>query len=80
VRPVRNRSRSFFPSLDGATQIPDVDGCSTSRALRRGIGYVIQQTGLFPDRTVEDNIATVPVLNGWRRARANQASGTRTDN
>ena len=39
-------------------------------ALRRGIGYVIQQTGLFPHRTVEDNIATVPLLNGWRRARA----------
>lgn len=39
-------------------------------ALRRGIGYVIQQTGLFPHRTVEDNIATVPLLNGWKRARA----------
>jgi osmoprotectant transport system ATP-binding protein len=39
-------------------------------ALRRSIGYVIQQTGLFPHRTVEDNIATVPLLNGWRRARA----------
>jgi osmoprotectant transport system ATP-binding protein len=38
--------------------------------LRRGIGYVIQQTGLFPHRTVEDNIATVPVLKGWRRAKA----------
>jgi osmoprotectant transport system ATP-binding protein len=38
--------------------------------LRRGIGYVIQQTGLFPHRTVEDNIATVPVLNGWSRAKA----------
>ena len=38
--------------------------------LRRGIGYVIQHTGLFPHRTVEDNIATVPVLNGWRRAKA----------
>jgi osmoprotectant transport system ATP-binding protein len=38
--------------------------------LRRGIGYVIQQTGLFPHRTVEDNIATVPVLNGWPRKRA----------
>ena len=31
---------------------------------------MIQQTGLFPHRTVEDNIATVPLLNGWRRARA----------
>jgi osmoprotectant transport system ATP-binding protein len=28
--------------------------------LRRGIGYVIQQTGLFPHRTIQDNIATVP--------------------
>jgi osmoprotectant transport system ATP-binding protein len=38
--------------------------------LRRGIGYVIQHTGLFPHRTVEDNIATVPLLNGWRRGKA----------
>jgi len=38
--------------------------------LRRGIGYVIQQTGLFPHRTIEDNIATVPLLTGWKRARA----------
>jgi osmoprotectant transport system ATP-binding protein len=33
--------------------------------LRRGIGYVIQQAGLFPHRTVGDNIATVPKLLGW---------------
>ncbi|MBA9007395.1 osmoprotectant transport system ATP-binding protein [Actinomadura cellulosilytica] len=32
--------------------------------LRRGIGYVIQQAGLFPHRTVVDNIATVPFLLG----------------
>jgi osmoprotectant transport system ATP-binding protein len=38
--------------------------------LRRGIGYVIQQVGLFPHRTIEDNIGTVPVLLGWRRPRA----------
>jgi osmoprotectant transport system ATP-binding protein len=38
--------------------------------LRRGIGYVIQQTGLFPHRTIEDNIATVPLLTGWKRDRA----------
>jgi len=37
--------------------------------LRRGIGYVIQQTGLFPHRTIEDNIATVPLLNGWGKAK-----------
>jgi osmoprotectant transport system ATP-binding protein len=37
--------------------------------LRRGIGYVIQQAGLFPHRTVGDNIATVPKLLGWDRHR-----------
>jgi osmoprotectant transport system ATP-binding protein len=37
--------------------------------LRRGIGYVIQQAGLFPHRTVADNISTVPRLLGWDRAR-----------
>jgi len=38
-------------------------------ALRRGIGYVIQQVGLFPHRTVGENIATVPKLLGWDRRR-----------
>ena len=33
--------------------------------LRRGIGYAIQQVGLFPHMTVRDNIATVPKLLGW---------------
>ncbi len=33
--------------------------------LRRGIGYVIQQIGLFPHKTIADNIATVPKLLGW---------------
>ncbi|MCG8916103.1 ATP-binding cassette domain-containing protein [Actinokineospora sp. PR83] len=39
-------------------------------ALRRGIGYVIQNAGLFPHRTVLDNVATVPVLTGTGRAAA----------
>jgi osmoprotectant transport system ATP-binding protein len=38
--------------------------------LRRGIGYVIQQAGLFPHRTILDNIATVPLLLGWNKADA----------
>jgi osmoprotectant transport system ATP-binding protein len=38
--------------------------------LRRGIGYVIQQAGLFPHRTILDNIATVPLLLGWNKAEA----------
>jgi len=37
--------------------------------LRRRIGYVIQQTGLFPHQTVDDNIATVPRLLGWPKER-----------
>jgi osmoprotectant transport system ATP-binding protein len=37
--------------------------------LRRHVGYVIQQIGLFPHRTVADNIATVPKLLGWDRRR-----------
>jgi osmoprotectant transport system ATP-binding protein len=37
--------------------------------LRRQIGYVIQQIGLFPHRTIADNIATVPRLLGWDRRR-----------
>ncbi|MEU5895053.1 MULTISPECIES: betaine/proline/choline family ABC transporter ATP-binding protein [Streptomyces] len=38
--------------------------------LRRRIGYVIQQVGLFPHRTILDNTATVPALVGWKKAKA----------
>ena len=40
--------------------------------LRREIGYVIQQIGLFPHRTITQNIATVPGLIGWERERAEE--------
>ena len=40
--------------------------------LRRGIGYVIQQSGLFPHRKVRDNIATVPQLQRWSRSRIDE--------
>ncbi|TCP49191.1 osmoprotectant transport system ATP-binding protein [Tamaricihabitans halophyticus] len=43
--------------------------------LRRGIGYVIQQAGLFPHRNLLDNIATVPLLSGWTRAKARARAG-----
>ncbi len=50
-----------------------IDGRSVSELpaveLRRGIGYVIQQAGLFPHMTVGENIATVPRLLGWGKAR-----------
>jgi osmoprotectant transport system ATP-binding protein len=38
--------------------------------LRRRIGYVIQQIGLFPHRSIAANIATVPALLGWDKKRA----------
>ncbi|WP_067928005.1 ABC transporter ATP-binding protein [Alicyclobacillus shizuokensis] len=37
--------------------------------LRRTIGYVIQQTGLFPNMTIFDNVCTVPKMLGWSRAK-----------
>ena len=37
--------------------------------MRRGIGYVIQQGGLFPHRRVFDNVAVVPRLLGWNKSR-----------
>jgi osmoprotectant transport system ATP-binding protein len=50
-----------------------VDGRDTATVdpveLRRGIGYVIQSVGLLPHRDVAHNIATVPGLLGWDRAR-----------
>ncbi len=51
--------------LDG-TDVAELDAAK----LRRGIGYVIQQAGLFPHRKVLDNIATVPRLLGWDRKKA----------
>ncbi|WP_433562846.1 ABC transporter ATP-binding protein [Nocardia sp. CA-151230] len=42
--------------------------------LRLGIGYVIQNAGLLPHRTVVDNVATVPVLRGQSRRAARRAA------
>src|SRR4051794_16522794 len=42
--------------------------------LRRGIGYVIQQIGLFPHMTIEANIGTVPRLLGWEKSRIRHRS------
>jgi osmoprotectant transport system ATP-binding protein len=53
--------RILIDGVDAATR--DVN------ELRRGIGYVIQQTGLFPHQTIADNVSTVPRLLGWSRDR-----------
>jgi osmoprotectant transport system ATP-binding protein len=53
-----------------------IDGEDVTRQdaalLRRRIGYVIQNAGLFPHRTVADNIATVPLLNGVNKKQARE--------
>ena len=54
----------------GTIEIEGVDVMSQSaQELRRGIGYVIQQVGLFPHRTIANNIATVPMMLGWEKPR-----------
>ncbi|MBO4254303.1 ABC transporter ATP-binding protein [Streptomyces griseorubiginosus] len=56
-----------------------IDGKDISRqpvnTLRRSMGYVIQNAGLFQHRTIIDNIATVPRLLGWDKARARARAG-----
>lgn len=51
-----------------------IDGRDTDQIdpiqLRRSIGYVIQQIGLFPNKTVADNICVVPDLLGWDRKKS----------
>src|SRR6188768_1294294 len=67
---LRMVNRMIEPT-SGRIWVDDQDTASMDPAqLRRGMGYVIQQAGLFPHRTVADNIATVPKLLGWDRTKA----------
>src|SRR6202008_4429103 len=61
---------SGYIRIDGK-QIGDYDVTE----LRRSIGYVIQQVGLFPHMTIESNIGTVPKLLGWKRERIRDRVG-----
>lgn len=49
----------------------DISGQDVTE-LRRGIGYVIQQVGLFPHQTIAQNVSTVPRLLGWETSRQEQ--------
>jgi len=61
---LRMINRMIEPT-SGRIWLDDRDTATVSPAqLRRGIGYVIQHAGLFPHRTIVDNIATVPILLG----------------
>ncbi|MBO1910162.1 ATP-binding cassette domain-containing protein, partial [Microvirga sp. 3-52] len=56
----------IIPHTSGTISIDGKDVKSYDAAeLRRNIGYVIQQVGLFPHYTIEKNIAVVPQLKGW---------------
>jgi len=56
-----------------------IDGRDTDTldevTLRRSIGYVIQQIGLFPNKTVEENVCVVPKLLGWPAGKARARAG-----
>jgi osmoprotectant transport system ATP-binding protein len=60
--------------LEG-TDVTDVPATE----LRRGIGYVIQQVGLFPHRTIAANIGTVPRTLGWDKQRIAQRTDELVD-
>ena len=67
---LRMVNRMIDPT-SGTILVNGTDVMKTDAAeLRRGIGYVIQQAGLFPHRTIVDNVATVPLLLGWSKKQA----------
>jgi osmoprotectant transport system ATP-binding protein len=67
---LRMVNRMIEPTA-GTIWVDDQDTATLDEAeLRRGIGYVIQHAGLFPHRTVADNVATVPRLLGWDKTKA----------
>jgi len=69
---LRMINRTIEPT-SGTISIDGEDVTTQDAALlRRKIGYVIQNAGLFPHRTIADNIATVPLLNGVDKKQARQ--------
>jgi osmoprotectant transport system ATP-binding protein len=67
---LRMVNRMIEPT-SGRIWIDDQDTASMDASqLRRGIGYVIQHAGLFPHKTIVDNVATVPMLLGEGKAKA----------
>ncbi len=67
---LRMVNRMIEPT-SGTIWLDDQDTATVPPAqLRRGMGYVIQHSGLFPHRTVVDNVATVPLLLGQSRREA----------
>ena len=70
--------RMINRTIEPTSGVISIDGEDVTKQdaalLRRRIGYVIQHAGLFPHRTVADNIATVPLLNGVNKKQAREAA------
>jgi osmoprotectant transport system ATP-binding protein len=62
--------------IEPTTGTIEIDGADVTRKdpvrLRRGIGYVIQQVGLFPHQKIVNNVMTVPLLHGESRSAARE--------
>ena len=71
---LRMVNRMIEPT-SGTIWLDDQDtGRMDAAEMRRGIGYVIQAAGLFPHRTVVDNVGTVPELLGWDKKKTRERS------
>jgi osmoprotectant transport system ATP-binding protein len=71
---LRMVNRMIEPT-SGTIWLDDQDtGKMDAAEMRRGIGYVIQAAGLFPHRTVLDNVGTVPELLGWDKKKTRERS------
>ena len=71
---LRMVNRMIEPT-SGTIWLDDQDtGKMDAAEMRRGIGYVIQAAGLFPHRTVVDNVGTVPELLGWDKKKIRERS------
>ncbi len=70
--------RMINRTIETTSGVISIDGEDVTKQdaalLRRKIGYVIQHAGLFPHRTIADNIATVPLLNGVSKKQAREAA------
>jgi osmoprotectant transport system ATP-binding protein len=70
----------LVPPTSGKIFIDDKDTSKLNDVqLRRSIGYVIQQIGLFPNMTIEENICVVPKLLGWETGKAKQRAADLLD-
>ena len=69
---MRMINRLIEPSSGGIFIDGEPNTAMSQTKLRRRIGYAIQQIGLFPHRTIADNVATVPRLLEWQKDRTRQ--------